>query len=626
MLLKKTSLKFGIMRLMSRKIYLFFTFCFLFFGILVALFTSLVNYRMQVVNIDNALALGFKNEKASKTHVLEEFLAGFDASLSSIASNPITQRYMVEQSVVNMTALEEFLLGIIASKPIFMQLRLLDHNGVEVVRLNQDDLGKISFTPHSQLQNKSQRYYFQEVSKLSQNQHWHSRVDLNMENEQVELPYRPTIRAATPLYQEGEFFGMLIINVDFSEVLQTLTNSSEFTIFVVDKEGEILYHPNAALAWSAYIPGRKSFDELYSTFNNGIYEMNIEAIINNNEGLKLVMLPQQSLLDAMHSNNRYTALVIAGIVLLISFPLSWLVALFPARLQKRLSQTLEALLRSDQLLDKHVITSHTDVEGIITKVSERMCCISEYSKEELLGKTHSMLKHPAVSSQVHTELWGTITKGEEWHGELRDCKKTGEEYWLNSKIMPEYDEDQKLIGYAQVAQDITSEKVLERLSVTDPLTQLFNRHKLNQVLVKELERFYRYDEVFSVVIIDLDHFKSINDTWGHQAGDETLVKVSQRLKMVTRKVDYVGRWGGEEFLVISPSTKLDGAKILAEKLRVAIEELDFSHQYKVTASMGVAASQESQSAEQLVASADKALYQAKSSGRNRVIVASIENS
>ncbi len=161
-------------------------------------------------------------------------------------------------------------------------------------------------------------------------------------------------------------------------------------------------------------------------------------------------------------------------------------------------------------------------------------------------------------------------------------------------------------------------KELERLSVTDRLTGLYNRMKLDQTLNKEIMRFKRYNTPLSLVILDIDYFKKINDTFGHQAGDTVLQSVAVSLKENIRGVDIVGRWGGEEFLVICPETNLTGAKFIAEKLRIAIERQDMDRDTHVTASFGVTEMRNDDEEEDLVRKADNALYRAKKEGRNRV--------
>lgn len=159
---------------------------------------------------------------------------------------------------------------------------------------------------------------------------------------------------------------------------------------------------------------------------------------------------------------------------------------------------------------------------------------------------------------------------------------------------------------------------LERLSVTDRLTGLFNRLRLDHVLEDELHRSQRYPSRFSLVLLDIDHFKSVNDTYGHAVGDQVLVEVARRLRAGTREIDVVGRWGGEEFLVICPDTDFDGAVATAEKLRQMIAGQAFETVGTKTSSFGVAAFRDHDTVSAIMARADAALYRSKANGRNRV--------
>jgi diguanylate cyclase (GGDEF)-like protein len=159
---------------------------------------------------------------------------------------------------------------------------------------------------------------------------------------------------------------------------------------------------------------------------------------------------------------------------------------------------------------------------------------------------------------------------------------------------------------------------LERLSVTDRLTGLFNRLKLDQVLDDEMNRHQRYASTFSVLLLDIDKFKAVNDTWGHTVGDEVLVSFARLLTAETRDVDIVGRWGGEEFLIVCIDTDRDGALAVAEKLRAAIAAHEFPTIGRKTASIGVACIRKGDTITDLIARADTALYRAKEAGRNRV--------
>lgn len=159
---------------------------------------------------------------------------------------------------------------------------------------------------------------------------------------------------------------------------------------------------------------------------------------------------------------------------------------------------------------------------------------------------------------------------------------------------------------------------LERVSITDALTGLFNRRKLDQTLQDEVERAARYNEPVTVIILDIDHFKLINDTYGHQVGDHVLQAIADILRGKVRSVDIVGRWGGEEFLIVCPETSLEGAAFLAEMLRGLIEAFAFSMGIRNTASFGVAEFRQGETVNDFVVRADVALYRAKVGGRNKV--------
>ncbi|BAE50749.1 Response regulator [Paramagnetospirillum magneticum AMB-1] len=159
---------------------------------------------------------------------------------------------------------------------------------------------------------------------------------------------------------------------------------------------------------------------------------------------------------------------------------------------------------------------------------------------------------------------------------------------------------------------------LEKASITDALTGLFNRRRLDESFAHELDRAQRYAEPVSLIISDVDHFKSVNDIHGHHVGDEVLQAMAGLLRHGVRALDVVGRWGGEEFLIICPNTDLDGATALAEKLRAAIASAQFPGIGTSSASFGVAQYQDGESFKDTVARADTALYRAKVNGRNRI--------
>jgi diguanylate cyclase (GGDEF)-like protein len=163
---------------------------------------------------------------------------------------------------------------------------------------------------------------------------------------------------------------------------------------------------------------------------------------------------------------------------------------------------------------------------------------------------------------------------------------------------------------------------LERLSVTDPLTGLYNRRHLMGTLANEVQRSRRTRRTFSVLLMDVDHFKQYNDTHGHLAGDAVLTKVADILRKMTRAVDSVARYGGEEFLVMLLETTIATGVVVADRIRARVAAEAFAGG-KVTVSIGVAeCPAHGDTPEELIASADAAMYQAKGAGRDRIAAAS----
>ena len=163
-------------------------------------------------------------------------------------------------------------------------------------------------------------------------------------------------------------------------------------------------------------------------------------------------------------------------------------------------------------------------------------------------------------------------------------------------------------------------ELLKDKAYKDLLTGLYRREILNDLIEKEFYRSKRYGYHFSILMIDIDDFKKVNDTYGHLVGDKVLKKVAETTKKTIRKSDVAIRYGGEEFLIILPHTDLEAAKIAAERIRKNIEKLDVDG-VKVTVSVGIADNSLSPKLEDLIRKADQALYIAKRTGKNKVVAA-----
>ena len=161
-------------------------------------------------------------------------------------------------------------------------------------------------------------------------------------------------------------------------------------------------------------------------------------------------------------------------------------------------------------------------------------------------------------------------------------------------------------------------RLLEELVIRDNLTKLYNRNKLDEVLICESNRTNRYNSTFGIIILDIDHFKDVNDTYGHLMGDKILKEFASILESNSRKTDTIGRWGGEEFMIICPETDINEAIKVAENLRLKIENHKFPIINSKTSSFGVTVYMKGDDHKSIVARADEALYCAKTNGRNRV--------
>ncbi len=291
------------------------------------------------------------------------------------------------------------------------------------------------------------------------------------------------------------------------------------------------------------------------------------------------------------------------------------------------SKNKERLIKNYvELIDKNIITSTTDLEGNITQVSEAFCKISGYTKEELLGASHSKVKHPDMPQSLYKELWETITKDKVWRGEIKNLKKEGGYYWVDATITPIYNDNGQKIGYTAIRQDITDKKLVEKISITDGLTGIFNRRHFNDMLPKLINSAKRENQLLCFLIMDIDYFKQYNDTYGHQMGDEVLIRVADVLRKSLKRADDVCfRLGGEEFGVIFKTQNKEHSSAFAQLVRKNIEGLKIEHKNNgvskyVTISAGLVCRDAKgiNSADEIYKDADLLLYKAKETGRNRV--------
>ena len=321
-------------------------------------------------------------------------------------------------------------------------------------------------------------------------------------------------------------------------------------------------------------------------------------------------------------------LLLVSLLLIVNYGFKGLMNLLE-KSNKELSKTLKKLQSNMDLIDQNVITSSTDLKGVITEVSQAFCEISGYSKTELIGVTHKVVRHEDMIDEQYAQMWGKLIEDKIYKGEFKNRRKDGTFYWLSATIYPRYNDKHEKIGYTALYEDITDKKHIEKLSITDGLTGIFNRRHFNEMFPKIIASAKRHNELVSFMIMDIDFFKQFNDTYGHQMGDKALSLVAQTVyKTLQRGDDYCFRLGGEEFGVLFRPKTHEDAEALAEKIKKEISGLMIEHKTSnvmpfLSVSIGLATKKASEieSEDKLYKEADDLLYKAKARGRNCVVVA-----
>lgn len=317
---------------------------------------------------------------------------------------------------------------------------------------------------------------------------------------------------------------------------------------------------------------------------------------------------------------------------------------FLGRFSESFNQMIGSL-REKALLERR-LQAMMDVlgEGVLLVDAEGCLIFMNPEAERLLGYTLNEVEGKALDEVIHVQQTDGTFLGPNQSG-VAQAVRANQEYrsdldvftCKSGRILPvsvvcrPLEPEQGGSGAVIAFSDVTEQKkyqeslelineILEKQASTDPLTGIFNRMKFSTVLGGELKRAQRYGTPLAVILLDIDKFKSINDTYGHLDGDNVLKALTRLLAANIRTSDTLARWGGEEFILLAPGSDLDSARLLAEKLRLAVAEYNFPIPRSVTSSFGVASYQPGDTELALTNRADQALYRAKEQGRNRVEV------
>ncbi|MCE5243479.1 MAG: diguanylate cyclase [Syntrophobacteraceae bacterium] len=300
-------------------------------------------------------------------------------------------------------------------------------------------------------------------------------------------------------------------------------------------------------------------------------------------------------------------------------------------LTKELQETNKVLEHRMDIVDRFVMMLSVNREGVITYASRAFCRAVDCDREELVGKNLRDPAHSDGQCRIIEDIYELVLKNGRFDGEIRSRTPNGTEHWFGVNVFY-FAEDIKATEYKIIMEDITNRKIVEKQSITDDLTGLYNRRHFSRVFPEEIGRARRDSKILAFAMLDVDHFKLYNDTYGHVKGDEVLVGVAKALETVMKRSgDHCFRLGGEEFGAAYMSNSTENALAMAEKLRQAVEDLRIEHKENeagpfVTISVGVhlvdfsTAPAFDEDSEAWYRNADKALYSAKHGGRNRVSI------
>ncbi len=617
-----------------RSLYIQFFLLFLIFGFLIVSVIYVVNSNILRFELKEHEYNSTKNSYKFENKYLSKIIDEGKRNIDNILEEKIFINFIEDSKYKD--SVETLFYNYASSKDEILQLRFIDLDGNELIRVQKYYTNqKPEILKIEQLQNKKNSKYMADALKMTVNDFFISELNLNSEFGKIQIPYYPTIRIIKSVFSNnGEKRGLLVLNLNLKSFIQSLEEFGHLKVYLIDKDGNYLFHPESSKRWSKDLKTNFNFKNEFRNFDfeaiskndeynkDFLYSYSLETVANNNQDLKLIFfLDEKYLTEILGNSNTLLISIIIPFVLILGL----ILAVYPSRIRSKLEDSLLKIKENTKITNRYIPISITNEKGIIIYVNDAFCDLTGYEKDELIGFTHSKLKSDNIQKETYNSLWKTIKDGKVWEGELENKKKNGQTYWINMKITPKKNLKNDSYEYVSFSYNISDKKLIEKLAKTDSLTNLANRNRINEELEKAMYNVSRYNEEVSIMILDIDFFKAVNDKFGHNVGDNLLVEFSNILKDSTRKSDLVGRWGGEEFIIIAPNTNIEAMKTLALKIKDNVENLKFKYVNRKTCCIGFTQIQkEDKKIEQVIERADNYLYIAKENGRNKAIGDNIE--
>lgn len=588
------------------------------------------------------------------TRLIEsEFIKSIN-DLRTLSRVPILKQYLDNGSEESKRALSHLFRIQAEGSFRYDQIRVLDIHGKETIRVNYMN-GHSYVVPDNELQDKAGRYYFRDAVDLEEGEIYVSPIDLNIEGGQIELPYKPMVRFATPLFDSnGIRKGVLVLNY-LGDILlhafrEDMAKETMHRAMLLNKDGYWLVNPDSSQEWG-FMFGREEMNfsrqypnawKLMSTKETGrfenekgvilfnrVYPMQETSAIHDEYYWKVaIVLPREELESNSFVNQPYGRALLLALYFLLAL-LILVTAYIVVHSRQQRKQERETSREIEDLYNFAPCGYHSlGHKGMIVKMNQTELDWLGYSAEELIGKIYYPQLLTPESQEVFKEYFPVFLS----QGYINDMqfdliRKDGSLMPVMVSATAIKDSDGTFVMSRSTVFDMTERKHLEEQlreqATTDFLTGLNNRRHFSEKARQELARSRRMEKPLSFMILDLDHFKELNDTYGHDAGDIALQVFARVCTDTLREIDILGRLGGEEFAALLPETDSHSAIEAAERLCKAIADTPISVSnnkvLRITVSIGVTSCiPEDQQLQDLLRRADSALYEAKHSGRNQV--------